>query len=323
VLLILALMVLVFVWLATRGGPRGQTLNRRRAATAFRRRDQHYRAGGNRWLFAFAGFESAGPLGEEAHRPGRLIPRAMLAAIALGAVFYVACMLAQSWGFGTDKAGVAAFAGSSAPLVLDYVGAPMAAVLDLIAVISAVGAGLGCVVVAIRMLYALGRDRMLPQALAAVSPVSGSPTVALRAEMAFGLVTLIVFRLAGIAPIRMFFLLARLGVLNLLVMYAATDYAAVRHLWPTRRRSALLPALGVVVAGYVLLRNVWPPPHGGWCLLVIAWLIVGADRFALPPATITCGFGYFHGDTGAGPGASHQTGWTGLVAACLLHAPTR
>lgn len=95
-------------------------------------------------FLAFAGFESAGSLGEEAHRPGRFIPRAMLAAIALGAVFYVACMLAQSWGFGTDKAGVAAFAGSSAPLgelALDYAGAPMAAVLDLVAVISAVPEG--------------------------------------------------------------------------------------------------------------------------------------------------------------------------------------
>lgn len=28
---------------------------------------------------------------------------------------------------------------------------------------------------------------------------------------------------------------------------------------------------------------------------------------------------YFHDDTGAGPGASHQTGWTDLVAECLLH----
>ena len=26
---------------------------------------------------------------------------------------------------------------------------------------------------------------------------------------------------------------------------------------------------------------------------------------------------YFHGDTGAGVGASHQTGWTGLVAKLL------
>ncbi len=29
---------------------------------------------------------------------------------------------------------------------------------------------------------------------------------------------------------------------------------------------------------------------------------------------------YFHGDTGAGLGASHQTGWTGLVADLILHA---
>jgi hypothetical protein len=27
---------------------------------------------------------------------------------------------------------------------------------------------------------------------------------------------------------------------------------------------------------------------------------------------------YFHGDNGAGLGASHQTGWTGLVAALIL-----
>jgi hypothetical protein len=27
---------------------------------------------------------------------------------------------------------------------------------------------------------------------------------------------------------------------------------------------------------------------------------------------------YFHGDTGAGLGASHQTGWTGIVAHLLV-----
>jgi hypothetical protein len=30
---------------------------------------------------------------------------------------------------------------------------------------------------------------------------------------------------------------------------------------------------------------------------------------------------YFHGDTGAGLGASHQTGWTGLIVDLLLRAP--
>jgi hypothetical protein len=30
---------------------------------------------------------------------------------------------------------------------------------------------------------------------------------------------------------------------------------------------------------------------------------------------------YFHGDTGAGLGASHQTGWTGLIIDLLLRTP--
>jgi hypothetical protein len=32
---------------------------------------------------------------------------------------------------------------------------------------------------------------------------------------------------------------------------------------------------------------------------------------------------YFHGDDGAGLGASHQTGWTGLVAVVLFHLSQR
>ena len=28
---------------------------------------------------------------------------------------------------------------------------------------------------------------------------------------------------------------------------------------------------------------------------------------------------YFDGDNGRGAGASHQTGWTGLIANCLIH----
>ena len=32
---------------------------------------------------------------------------------------------------------------------------------------------------------------------------------------------------------------------------------------------------------------------------------------------------YFHGDTGRGVGASHQTGWTGLIAKLLMPARQR
>jgi hypothetical protein len=45
----------------------------------------------------------------------------------------------------------------------------------------------------------------------------------------------------------------------------------------------------------------------------------GAEKFQTDPHWRDCllFYEYFHGDNGAGVGASHQTGWTGLVASLL------
>ena len=45
----------------------------------------------------------------------------------------------------------------------------------------------------------------------------------------------------------------------------------------------------------------------------------GTERFQREPhwRDLIPFYEYFHGDNGAGIGASHQTGWTGLVAKCL------
>ena len=49
----------------------------------------------------------------------------------------------------------------------------------------------------------------------------------------------------------------------------------------------------------------------------------GTERFQTDPAwrDNLLFFEYFHGDDGAGLGASHQTGWTALVAVLLMHPP--
>src|SRR4051795_6081197 len=89
-------------------------------------------------FLSFAGFESAGSFGEEAHQPRRTVPYSLWAAIAVGGAFYVVCMVVQMLGFGTDAAGVHAFASSSAPLgdlAQSYMGRGMADALDLAAVI--------------------------------------------------------------------------------------------------------------------------------------------------------------------------------------------
>ena len=61
-------------------------------------------------FLSFAGFEGAASLGEETDNPTRNIPRAILTAVLVAGAFYIVVIIAQTLGFGTDAAGVKAFA---------------------------------------------------------------------------------------------------------------------------------------------------------------------------------------------------------------------
>src|SRR5689334_20216086 len=232
-------------------------------------------------FLAFAGFESAGSLGEESVAPTRVLPRAIITAVAFGAVFYVACIVVQTLGFGVGAAGVSAFRHSQAPLgdlARQYVGTPLAALLDLGAVLSALGAGLGGVTVAARMLFSFGRDGIADRRLAGLSAATGVPRRALAAEMLVGIVLLSAFRLAGTSALNVFFYLATIGTLSLLTMYMLTNVAAARHLGRRSPWQVVVPAGGVLIAGYVLYRNIWPvppAPYKYFPYLVLGWLAAG------------------------------------------------
>jgi amino acid transporter len=240
-------------------------------------------------FLAFAGFESAGSLGEESLVPTRMIPRVIITAVAFGAVFYVACIVAQTLGFGTGAAGVSAFRHSQAPLgelAELYVGKPLSALLDLGAVLSALGAGLGGVTVAARMMFAFGRDGLAARRLSGVSVATGVPQQALAVEMVIGLAMLTAFRLAGSSALNVFFYLATIGTLSLLVMYMLTNVAAARHLGRRSLRQVVAPAGGVLIAGFVLYHTVWPIPPLPYKLfpyLVLAWLLTGLIITAVIP----------------------------------------
>jgi amino acid transporter len=226
-------------------------------------------------FLSFAGFEAAGSVGEESHGPLRVVPRSMVIAIGVGGVFYVACVAVQSMGFGDARA----FAASPAPLgqlAGAYVGRGMEDALHAAALISALGAGLGCASVSARMLFALGRDRKLDARLAGISQRTGAPARGLAAVMLFDLALLLAFGLAGSAPMDVFFYLATLGTLSLLVMYVLTNVAAIRFLRGGWER--VLPAAGIAVAGYVLYHNLWPVPASPFDVfpyIVAAWLASG------------------------------------------------
>jgi amino acid transporter len=219
-------------------------------------------------------------------------------AIAFGAVFYVICMTAETLGFGTDAAGVHAFSHSGAPLgdlARSYVGRPMADVLDLVALLSAVGAGLGCTSVGTRMLFALGRDGVLDRRLGDVSRATSTPTVALAVELGLSLCAIVAFAIAGTQAIDVFFYLATLGILSLLVMYVVTNLGALRYLFLDSQRRApawevVFPLGGIGFAVYTLYKNLWPVPAYPFDVfpyVVAAWLLVGLTAALAVPGFAT------------------------------------
>ena len=140
------------------------------------------------------------------------------------------------------------------------------------------GAGLGGVTVAARMMFAFGRDGLAWRRLSGVSAGTGVPRRALAAEMLIGLVLLTAFRLAGTSALNVFFYLATTGTLALLVMYVLTNVAAAWHLGRRSPVQLLLPAAGVLIAGFVLYHNVWPVPPEPYRFLpylVLGWLLAG------------------------------------------------
>jgi amino acid transporter len=291
VVLILALMAVIFGKLVFGGTPSGQDLNldfvKLPPGTSLSTVALAATAG----FLSFAGFEAAGSFGEEANKPTREIPRSLVAAIITGAVFYVLCMIAQTLGFGTDAAGVKTFATSGAPLgdlAGNYVGNGFAAVLDAGAMISALGAGLGCASVGGRMLYALSRDGVFDRRLSEVSTSTGAPAAGLAVVLLLDLSGLIAFGAAGTAPIKVFFYFATIGVLSLLVMYIVTNAAALRFLWLQERRwyDVVLPLGGAAAAGYTIYRNVYPVPDFPFDVfpwIVLGWLVLGTAAAVLLP----------------------------------------
>ena len=250
-------------------------------------------------FLSFAGFEAAATLGEEAARPRRDIPRAILGTAVFGGLYFVVVTAVEVMAFGADKAGVAAFTNSPS-LIGDigssYVGAWVGDLITLGAGISAFGCCLACVVGGSRLLYALARDvtggRRGP---GRVSRAGTPATAASLVGCAAALIIVVGARAFGAAPTDTFAWSGTIGTLILLVAYVLTTIGAillvfVRRRMPVPRWQVVIPLAALVLLGYTLYRNVIPyPPSGaerwfpvvagGWLALALV-LVLAAPRTA-------------------------------------------
>jgi amino acid transporter len=243
-------------------------------------------------FLSFAGFEGAASLGEETDDPKRNIPRAIGTAVLVAGGFYIVVIIAQTWGFGTDAAGVKAFGESSSPLgdlSTSYVGSGLADLINLGAMISAFASGLGTATAGSRILFAMARDGFMSRRLGEASRRTGAPAGALAVVMAIGLTVVVVQRIVDTSPANAFFYPGTIGVLSLLVAYIVTNVGAIRFLFIAARRAPIwqlvIPLVAIAFLGYTIYKNVKGTsfPYDRFPIVVAIWLVVGAAVTVLFP----------------------------------------
>jgi APA family basic amino acid/polyamine antiporter len=186
-------------------------------------------------FFAFAGYARIATLGEEVRDPDRTLRRAISIALGIALVTYLLVAVALLVGLGSDR-----LATEPAPLVALVDSGQANAVGVLVRVGAAVAAGsalLSVLVGVSRTALAMARRHDLPAPLAVI----GSRGTPFRADLAGGLVAILVAVLAGpIAAIA-------LSACSVLVYYAVINVAALRLPRAQRRWPVWTSWLGLVM----------------------------------------------------------------------------
>jgi amino acid transporter len=238
------------------------------------------------WMFF--GFEAAGTLGEETENPRRNVPRALfLAVLAIGA-FYILSAYAGAIGFGIHSN---AFTTQTSPwdvLSRMYWGTHIGWLVLLTVINSTFAIMMSAFNATVRILYSMGREKILPSALGTTDSASQVPK---RAGIYYALGTLVVVLVAGLAwgPINYWLFAGVLGAIGLIVAYIVINVSVIfyyRRNHPSEFswwRHGLLPGLGAVIALLPLYGAVWPVPPFPMNLepyAFIVWMVVGAAYLA-------------------------------------------
>ncbi|MGI8517863.1 MAG: APC family permease [Acidimicrobiia bacterium] len=125
-------------------------------------------------LLSFTGFEAGAVLAEETENPHHNIPRAIFLSVLFGGIFYVIVTYATSIGFGVQEA-AEAWPASAAGLVAVVPNAALGTLVLFAVAASSLICGLGVHTAVARMLFAMGRERVLPAGLGALHPTWRTP----------------------------------------------------------------------------------------------------------------------------------------------------
>jgi basic amino acid/polyamine antiporter, APA family len=225
-------------------------------------------------FFSYIGLDAISTAGDEVKDPQRTMPRALIAALIIVTAVYVlvafAALGAQPWQeFEGQTAGLA--------VILDHITGNIAAstVLAGGAVISIFSVTLVTMYGQTRILFAIGRDGLLPAAFARVNPRTMTPvfnTV---------VVAIAVALLAGFVPLDKLADMVSIGTLTAFIV-VSLGVIILRKREPDLPRGfrvpffPVTPILAIVACGYILFSLHWYTwiAFGVWVAIVLVFYLV-------------------------------------------------
>ncbi|MFF5791981.1 APC family permease [Paeniglutamicibacter sp. NPDC012692] len=270
-------------------------------------------------IAAFMGFESGAIYGEEVKDPKNTPRRATLIAIGIIAVFYALSAWAMAVGEGHSAVIENSAAGPG--LVFGFLAAHtpgwFVTLGNLLFITSLLAALIAFHNVVARYLFSLGREGVLPAAMAKTNPRTHAPVVGSLTQSALALLVLVVFAIAGAGadvmfPVfTLFTWLTNTGAFGLVMLMALTSFAVIGYFrsephglgkWttvvaPSIAGIALVVLFGAIVANFDVLIGLQGASVLGWLLpaLVVAPGVLGllwAFRLRSTQPAIYAGVGH-------------------------------
>lgn len=231
-------------------------------------------------ILSFVGFEAVTTLGEEVRDPRRNVPRGIYLSLLSVGVIYLFCTYAEMVGFGADgltrlvadTAPFSTLADTYAPWLKLLVG--LAGMSSIFAVTMNSNNGV------VRIVYAMGREGLLPRMMSRVHPVHRTPTVAIWTLAGVAVVlTYGIGLLSG--PFNTYVYLGSVLTLAIIPVYMLTSVACIRHFAGNRSwwRHVVLPIVGIVLLLIPVYGQVYPVPAAPLAYfpyLVLIYIVVTA-----------------------------------------------
>ncbi len=247
-------------------------------------------------VLAFAGFEAAAPLAEEARDPGRTVRRAILGATLVIGALYVFTTYAVDVAFGPDKFATFGADGASSWEGMARTFYGLFWVLVFLAVVNSTIANANAGTLAsTRTAFAMARVRVFPAPLARTHPTHHSPYLAVGAQAVISLAVALSLGFA-FGPVTAFAFVATMIVIVQVLIYIVVNVACVgffaRHRQGRFRVVAhlIVPALGVAAfipvwltaAGIEVFSFVTPlkSPVSYAVYAVAGWFVLGVGVLA-------------------------------------------